>query len=207
VFLADAIMELLQTRWNDADFRVLIELAEAVLEHFQDQTRGGFYFTSHDHEDLIQRPKSMMDESMPSGYGVACLVLIRLGYLLGEDRYLSAAEHALQAAWESIQNTPYAHTSLLDALEEWLYPTQVVVIRGKGDEFIEWQQHCIKGYAPRRLVLAIPDDAQIPHALQLRASRDTTLAYICEGYQCQAPVTEFDKLDELLYKSQPAKAS
>jgi len=202
VFLADALWELLQARWRYADFQWLVELADAVLLHFQDSAHGGFYFTSHDHEPLLQRPKTLMDESLPSGYGVACSVLIRLGHVVGESRYLNAAEQALKAAWNSIQHTPYAHTSLLDALEHWLYPTQVIVIRGDGNELQQWQQHCIEAYAPRRLVLAIPNAAELPESLQVRKPGARTLAYVCEGHQCLAPLTDLAKLDEVLQKTQ-----
>jgi len=198
VFLADALLELLQARWSLKDFEWLHELAEAILTHFEDNARGGFYFTSHDHETLFQRPKSLMDESIPSGYGMACSVLIRLGHLLGEARYLDAAEQGLKAAWDSIQYAPYAHASLLDALEYWLYPTQVIVIRGEGVDLHQWQQHCSDGYAPRRLVLAIPNEAALPQSLQTRRSGQGTLAYVCQGYHCQEPVSDLTKLAVVL---------
>ena len=48
-----------------------IALADRLLEHFEDEGQGGFYFTSDDHEQLIRRPKPVSDDSMPSGNGIA----------------------------------------------------------------------------------------------------------------------------------------
>ena len=50
------------------------------------------------HERLIHRPKPMNDDALPSGNGVGATVLGRLGHLLGETRYLKAAERVLRAA-------------------------------------------------------------------------------------------------------------
>ena len=49
-FLLAALVELMQTRFRVEDFDWARELADALLTHFEDAERGGFFFTSHDHE-------------------------------------------------------------------------------------------------------------------------------------------------------------
>ncbi|HHJ18095.1 MAG TPA: thioredoxin domain-containing protein [Gammaproteobacteria bacterium] len=196
VFLIDAILELLQVRWNSADLDFALQLAEAVLSHFPDPA-GGFFFTADDHESLIQRPKPLGDDALPAGNAIAAKVFARLGHLLGETRYLDAAEQTLKAAWEPIQQGPYGHTGLLLALEEYLYPPEVIIIRG-GTELGEWQGTLARNYAPRRLVFAIPDAVtDLPGQLQQRVARDTGVAYICQGMSCRPPVTELQQLAQL----------
>ena len=131
-FLADALLELLQSRWRSSDLQFAVALVEVLLAQFQDPD-GGFYFTAADHEKLIHRSKSFGDESLPSGNGVAASVLCRLGYLLGEPRYLEAAERTLMAASASLLEHPQSHMSLLNALEDFLASTQIVIIRGAAD--------------------------------------------------------------------------
>ena len=99
-FLIDALLTLLQARWRDSDLHLASTLADALLEHFEDEGQGGFYFTADDHEQLIQRPKPFMDESMPSGNGVAASALLRLGHLTGDLHYLDAADKVLRAGWQ-----------------------------------------------------------------------------------------------------------
>ena len=55
---------------------------------------------------------------MPSGNGVAVRALGRLGHLLGEPRYLDAAERALKAAGALLEQAPSAHSGMLLALAE-----------------------------------------------------------------------------------------
>ena len=191
--LADGLLALLASRWSASDLAFVIALADAMIEHFEDRDNGGFFFTADDHERLIHRPKPMTDDSLPSGNGVAATVLGRLGHLLGEPRYLKAAERVLHAAREGIERIPHAHTALLVALDEFLESPEVVVIRAAPGELEPWRARASAGYAPRRVVMAIPDDAaDLPALLAERAPRDSPVAYVCEGHVCDAPITGFD---------------
>ncbi len=202
VFLIDGILELLQARWRDGDLAFAVELAEVVLAWFQDP-QGGFFFTADDHEPLIQRPKPLADDAMPSGNGIAAKVLGRLGHLLGEPRYLEAAEQTLKAAWSSIENAPYGHTGLLLALEEQLFPVQTIVLRSSADALPDWHQRAGEPYAPRRMVFAIPNDAKgLPGALAQRKPQGQAVAYVCEGTHCSAPITSLAALQQTLEQSE-----
>ncbi len=195
-FLVEALLELLQLRWRDEDLRFATRLADLLLEHFEDAEAGGLYFTADDHEALMQRPKPLADESMPSGNGIAAYALQRLGHLLGETRYLAAAERILRYAWPALREFPQAHVSLLTALEEYLTPPEIVVIRGAAGEIGAWRDAASRPFAPARLVFAIPEDAALPGLLAERAAAPgKTLAYRCVGTHCELPV---DALDELL---------
>ena len=195
-FLLDAILESLQTRWSSEHLAFAIQLADDLLEHFEDTERGGFWFTANDHEDLMHRPRPFADEAMPSGNGIAAYALQRMGFLLGEGRYLAAAERTLVAAWRAISDYPHGHVTLLTALEEYLEEPEIVIIRGGDDEIQRWSRSAAKLYAPRRLVFAIPADAaELPGALADRTAVDgETVAYRCLGSHCELPVTSWEAL-------------
>jgi len=196
VYLADAILELQQVRFSADELVFAQALLEVVLEHFEDGESGGFFFTSDDHEQLIHRSKSFSDDATPSGNGIAAFVLQRMGQLLGEPRYLKAAERTLRAAWKALEQYPHAHTSLLDALEEILNPPQIVILRGEPGTIEDWRRELAKLYSPRRIVLAIPADArELPAALSDKEPRGAAVAYLCRGSVCSAPI---ESLTELL---------
>jgi uncharacterized protein len=188
-FLLHALLELLQTEWRSTDLGVAVQLAELLLQRFEDHADGGFFFTADDHETLMHRSKSFADESLPAGAGIAALCLQQLGSLLGEQRYRSAAERTLQAAFAMLERYPHAHASLLIALGEQLHPTEFIVIRGEPTELGHWRDTLSKGYAPRRLVFAIPCDATgLPEALASKHWPGHTVAYLCRGETCSAPI-------------------
>jgi uncharacterized protein len=195
VFLADAILELATVRFDAAELNFACELLEVVLRDFPDAAAGGFFFTPADHEALISRPKSFGDEALPAGNGVAAVVLQRFGLLLGETRYLEAAERTLRAAWAVLQEYPSGHPSLLQALEELLAPPVIVILRGPEAIIEGWRRQLAAGYAPRRLVLAIGAAATgLPPALAARPALPGGAAYVCRGSQCSAPLVTLPEL-------------
>ncbi len=198
-FLLDGVLELLQARWRADDLQLCRWLADQLLERFEDRERGGFWFTAEGMDPPLYRPKGFADEATPSGNGVAAFALARLGWLLGEARYLDAAERTLRGGWASLARVPQAHTMMLTALEEYLDPPQIVILRGRAEEVSAWSGSLAPLYAPRRLVFAIPEDAPgLPEALASKAARETTVAYVCEGPQCSAPIDELPRLVRLM---------
>ena len=195
-FLLDALLELIQARWSSEHLHFAVALADTLLDHFEDPESGGFFFTANDHEELIHRPKPLADESVPSGNGIAAFALQRLGFLLGETRYLDAAGRTLRAAWRAMDEYPHGHVTLLTALEEYLDHPEIVIIRGDEDEIARWRDAAAKLYAPRRLVFAIGRDEQsLPGALADRAALpDDAVAYRCLGTHCELPVTSWEAL-------------
>ena len=195
-FLLDAVLELLQARWNTEHLEFARQLADLLLEHFEDRDNGGFWFTANDSEQLIHRSKPLADEAVPSGNGIAAFALQRLGFLLGDTRYLDAAEKTLRAGWRAIEEYPHGHVSLLAALEEYLEHPEIIVIRGAADEIGRWRDSAAKVYAPRRLVFAIPgDEPGLPGALADRKPVDgETVAYRCVGTHCEMPVSSWEAL-------------
>jgi len=199
VYLVDAVLELQQLRFASGELEFARQLLEAVLQHFPDREAGGFFFTSADHEALIHRSKVFGDDATPSGNGIAARVLLRMGHLLGEPRYLTAAEQTLRAAWPALVQHPQAHVALLNALEELLHPPEIVILRGAAPAIEGWRRELARLYAPRRLVLAIPADApDLPPALADKTAHAAAVAYVCRGGSCAAPVESLEALTEQL---------
>jgi uncharacterized protein len=197
-FLADGLLELLRYRWRTEDLLFACQLMDVLIERFADP-RGGFFFTADDHETLLHRPKPFADEATPSGNGVAAQVLLTLGHLLGEKRYLDAAKSILLAADEVITEHPQAHGTLLRALRDHLRPPQTIVMRGDPKVLSSWQRYTNAGYNPGRKSYIIPTDAeQLPGLLEKRVATSEAVAYVCQGMQCRAPVSSLEDLAAIL---------
>ena len=185
--LARGLLELLQCRWRDSDLKFARELVEVLLAHFEDP-RGGFFFTADDHERLIHKPKPLADEAVPAGNAVAAQTLVALGHLLGEQRYIAAAERTVRAALSGIERQPEAFATLLGALDSLLAPPELVVVRGTPEELARWRPKLHAGYRPQRFGFAIPNGAELPGLLAERKPRATAVAYVCQGMTCRAPL-------------------
>ncbi|HEY0230636.1 MAG TPA: thioredoxin domain-containing protein [Dokdonella sp.] len=190
-FLLDAVLAMLQLRWRTQDLDWAIALADTLLERFEDRQGGGFYFTAHDAEALPQRPKPFMDESLPAGNGVAARALLTLGHLLGETRYLDAAERTLRAAWPTLVEYPHACCTLLLALDEFLDPRPHVVIRHRGDDVGLWRETLSAANQADIAAYFIPAAAEgLRGVLAAQITTAPVTALLCRGVVCSAPITD-----------------
>jgi hypothetical protein len=199
--LLEALLEMLQADFRPADLAFARQLADDLLARFEDREQGGFHFTAHDHEALIHRPKPAHDNALPAGNGVAARALARLGRLLGEARYLEAAERSLALFWPQMQRQAGGMATQLLALQEVLAPAGAVILRGPETGVADWSRRLARLPALRGLaglVLPIPGEAgQLPEALDKPLGPEVN-AWVCRGVSCLAPVSDFDELRGVL---------
>ena len=203
-FLLDAIMELLQSRWNTVHLNFAVQIADHLINNFFDEKDGGFYFTANDHEKLIFRPKPMYDDALPSGNGVAAFALQRLGFLTGDEKYLSASKRTLENSFELLTKTPQGHLTLINTLEEYFDHPEIIIITGEVSEISKWKESTNKIYSPKRMIIAIPsDDKDLPSALDnKKCINKKTTAYVCKGSKCSKPIDRFEDLLELISENE-----
>ncbi len=198
-YVLDALLELMQAEFRAQDLDFARALADRLLAQFEDRTGGGFYFTSHDHELLIHRAKPVYDNATPSGNGIAAVALQRLGHVLGEIRYLDAAERALRHLYAELEQQPSACASLAVALEEYLAPPTVVVLRGAAPEMQAWSRRLSERFRPGVMIFAIPSGLTgLPPTLDRATSADGVNAWVCRGVSCLPPVTTLADLEHCL---------
>ena len=197
-FIISGLIELLQSKWESKWLTWSQQLADVLIEQFEDKNHGGFYFTSHDHEQLIQRSKVFSDDAIPAGNGIAAESLLVLGYLLAEPRYIEAAERCLKAAWSSINQAAISHCSLLEALDLHLDPPRIIILRGAAAELEDWQHEATGAFMPHCFIFAIPEDDALPPSLAEKTMSDHIQAYVCEGPHCAPPIDSKDAWNNLL---------
>ena len=204
-FLLDALIELMQCDLREEDLLFARELADVLVERFEDREAGGFYFVSHDHEKLIHRAKPGQDGATPSGNGIAALALQRLGHVVGEPRYLDAAERTLKLFYPALARQPSGFVSLATALDEHLQPPTLVILRGERDTVAAWQRALGRVYRPATLVIGVPLPAPgemsgLPAVLDKPAAADGAAvnAWVCRGVRCLPPIADAVELERVL---------
>jgi uncharacterized protein YyaL (SSP411 family) len=197
-FLLHGLLELLQNQWHDELYSWALQLADKLLSDFEDSTYGGFFFTSHHHETLIQRLKVFSDDAIPAGNAIAAMALNRLGYLAGVQAYIDAAGRCLKSAWTSMTRAPISHSALLNALREYLTPPNIVIIRCTEKDAASWTALTQEYYSPFTLIYNIPADMTPHPSLAEKAAGNTSRAYPCQGTQCSPPIESTAELDTYL---------
>lgn len=185
-FLIDAILAFLRCRWDEKWLFMAIQLADQLLAAFLDKQRGGFFFTAHDHERLIQRGKYFTDDALPSGNAIAAHVLYRLGHLVGESRYMEAAELTLKAAWPALEQHSMGHSALLGALYEHISPGRITILFGSKAATEPWREKYRMQQNPFDDFFSLPACISgLPGTLGHYNISKSPVAYICQGGKCR----------------------
>ena len=196
-FLLEALLTLysatLEQRWFDA----AREIADALIERFADTERGGFFTTSHDHEQLVARRKDLTDHPIPSGNSSAALGLLRLATLTGDGSYGQPAVTVLRLFARPAAQHPDAFGHLLQAIDFHLAPVREVALvspangAGSSERVAPLADVVHSGFRPHMVVAGGPEGTEEPELMrQKQAVEGQPAAYVCENFACKAPVTD-----------------
>ncbi len=180
--LTDAFVRLAeatgQARWIDA----ARSTADALLERFWDEDRGGLFTTGNDAERLVARNKDLMDNATPSANSLAAVALLRLAALTGEGRYREHAEQILRLTGSLAAQHPTAFGHLLAAVDLAVHGIDEVVVAGERPDLVE----VVHGRFLPGAVLAWGERYKSP----LWEARDDGRAYVCRNYACRLPAED-----------------
>lgn len=121
VFFIQGLLEMHEAtedaRWLEQAER----FAQTLLNDFEDQDGGGFFFTTASHDDLVYRSRHLSGGgNMPNPNGVAAQVLILLAQQTGRQIYQDAAERTLTSLSGMMATQPHSSEDLLVATSQYL---------------------------------------------------------------------------------------
>ncbi len=198
-FFVQALLDLYETGFRVSDIELAIKLTDKIIELFEDRQGGGFYGTAEGDSGLVMRMKDDYDGAEPSGNSIALMNLLRLSH--------TAAERTLNGLASRIAHQPVAVPQMLVALNYYLSPKRQVVLAGRHDHESTraFLRKIRSRFAPNSATFLIESDETrerlaklIPATAEMKQINGMTTAYVCENYTCQLPVTDIDKLAELL---------
>jgi len=196
-FLLAALLELLQTRFRPADYAWARQLADVLLDAFEDRPAGGFFFTSHDHERLFHRTKPGHDNATPSGNGVAAGALIALGHLCAQTRYVDAGERAVRLFAPALTRSPGGFASLVAALEAARAPPTTVLLVGDRGTCAAWQRALERTLRPVVRIFNVAGIALAPELVKgpVPGNGAVAWAWMCRGTQCLPPLRDLREIE------------
>ena len=177
-------------------------LAHEMVDRYQDSS-GGFFDTSADHELLLIRPKDLQDNATPSGNALAAMALLQLSAYTGNARWHDLADQMLNQILPSASRYPTAFAQWLNAIDFSFGPvTEVAILGNIHDEQTSQLQDFLWSQFRPRMVAAIspfpipPDAPALLHGRTLLNNQTT--AYVCQNHTCKYPVTTVADLQEQL---------
>ena len=182
----DAFIRLAEATGQQRWISEAIDVADRMLELFWDDADGGLFTTGHDGEQLVSRAKDLLDNATPSANSLAAVALLRLAALTGSDHYRQRAESIVALLAGIAAQHPTALGHLLGAVDLIANGIQEIVIVGDAPELVD-------AVHERHLPGAVLAWGE-PYDSPLWDGRRDGLAYVCEHFTCQAPVSDVKAL-------------
>lgn len=111
-----ALLNLYEATKDRKWLREAQSLTTVMRKHHEDKKNGGFYFASHDSDDLFARAKDQFDGAVPSGNSLAARNLTRLWILTGDKDYRRSADRTFRAFAFNLKNSPSSLTTMVHGI-------------------------------------------------------------------------------------------
>ena len=195
-FVADGLLALYEATFDQRWLDESISLADRMIELFWDDAVGGFYDTSAEHDQLVVRPRDVLDNAQPCGGSVATDVLLKLAVITGNEDYRVKAATPLRTLRELMGRAPAGTGHWIATLDFYVSsPKEVVIIGPRDDSATTALMQIVNGgFFPNKVLVGADsaDDAG-KYGLPLLEARGMVdgkpTAYVCQNYACQLPVT------------------
>jgi hypothetical protein len=200
----EALLDLYEATFEPDYFQQALRLQETFDRDFADP-RGGYFLSAGTHDGLIVRPRESYDGATPSSNSVAAMNLLRLGAFTGDERYEKRADALFEAFGELLERAGSAFPRLLCALDFRASGPREIALAGEPGrpDFEALRSAVFASPDPNRVVAHVESAAAVPALAPLtraRTMRDgKAAAYVCERFACQAPVTDPEALEALLF--------
>nr|WP_320160919.1 thioredoxin domain-containing protein [uncultured Methanoregula sp.] len=209
VFVIRALLELYLSDFNLSRLSEAIRLQHYFQDHFRDEDNGGYFSTADNAERLLVRKKEIYDGVVPSSNSLALGNLAILSLLTGDPQYEKQASDLARSFAGAVSRMPSAYTAFLSSLDLFVNPSTLVAVAGAGPgNTLPAMIEDLRGhYLPSVFVIwwkaGDPDSVRaredlMPFTRDLVAVSEKPTAYACSGHRCSLPVTDTEKLLELL---------
>jgi hypothetical protein len=177
---------------------------QATLEAHHATEAGGYYLTADDAEGLILRPEATADDAVTNPQALIARNLVRLAALTGNDGYRARADRLFDALLPRAAPNLYSHAGLLNALDSRLRAPEIVVI-GAGEAADALADTARRLPRVDITLQRVEDPAALPEDHPARAKASSlpaegagVAAFVCAGGVCSLPVTESNRLAEVV---------
>lgn len=176
-------------------------ICEKMCLHFFDESSGGFYLYADDGEQLINRPKEVFDNAMPSGNSVAAYVLKRLASLTAEEKWRRLLEQQLCFLTSQAKIYPTGFSFTMIAIMRELYPQEnLICVTAESDIQEKIIDYLVKkNKTDLDVMLITPENKQelakiAPFTEAYTLPEQGTVYYVCHHGACKSSVDELDKV-------------
>jgi uncharacterized protein YyaL (SSP411 family) len=178
----DAFIALYEVTFDEQWLYTANKLADQAIAHYYDKSKGVFFFTADDDEQLIARKSEIMDNVIPASNSVMANNLKKLGLLFDNEQYLEISAQLLRNVVPQIAKYGSSYSNWCMLLLDEVFGVSEIAIT--GDKAEQFRIGIEKNYIPNKIILG-GKKGSLPLLLDKFAA--TTRIFICKDKTCGLP--------------------
>jgi uncharacterized protein YyaL (SSP411 family) len=191
--IIDGLIALYEVTFNEHWLLQAKNLADTAIAHYYDETKGIFFFTADDDEQLIARKSEIMDGVIPASNSVMARVLKKLGLLFDNESYVEVSAQLLRNVMPQLAKYGSAYSNWVMLLLDEVFGINEIAITGTEAE--AFRKAMENNYIPNKIMLG-GNAGSLP-LLQDKFGASTQI-FICKDKTCGLPANNpADALNEV----------
>ncbi len=201
--MSHAAIALAETSKTVEEAEKYIEDARAFirqLDNLHGQENGSYSFASNS-EHLLVHLHDPFDEAVPNHHGVLAETFSRIWLLTGEDEYRDRADKIFSYFAETITNNPFACASLLNGFDTRTRGQLALIVADDWRDALELRQTVQRNTDAATVYFTCESNIRFsPHhpAFEKKMIKSKPTLYICREGLCLTPITELEKVSDIL---------
>ncbi len=184
VFMMEALVEMYRSNFKEEYLLEAKQLMDRVLEHYYDETSGGFFYTGKDQQQPVLKTKEVTDNVIPSANSAMANMLFSLGHYFQKDEWIRLSlELCFKMKEQAEKYAPY-YSNWGNCMLSHIYGGTEVIITGTPDHENLRQLYQIPGII---LMFKENEKTDLPLLYDKPLSVKMQI-YICKNKTCGLPV-------------------
>ena len=186
-----------------ADQKYLLEakkLTQYVIDHFENEESGFFFYTHQQQKDIITRKVEFYDGAVPSGNSIMAENLFYLSVVFEKNDWQLKAQKISFALAETVVKYPTSFAVCASVILKQVIGINEIVITGKNIH--QTKKDLLKSYIPNKVFQSTDTEVQGFPLLKDKNFNDISKIYLCKDYSCLKPVDTIMELKLLLKKAE-----
>jgi len=203
-FLIQGLLDAYEALFNVDYLEWAYKLSEYTNSKFWDDDKFGYFYTSSDQEELIERLKDEHDASLPSGSAIMMINHLRFYSITESTDFLDITEKILKKYGKRMVSNPYGYASYLLGVDFYTQkPKEIVLVLPQDSNADKYLDTIYKTYLPNKVVLTLREgESTATLSASLLQGKDPIngeiTAYVCHNFACSPPVFTTVELQKLL---------
>jgi len=200
-YFVNALLDVFEIEPEKKYLELALKLGHHLINHFWDSNTNSFFMTSDNHENLIIRPKSNYDLSLPSGNSVSAFIMLRLFHLSQNQNFLEISTKIMESQAQVAAENPFGFGYLLNTIFYYIEkPLEIMIINTENSELCN---SILTNYLPNSFIITMQSSSQLNTLSEYsifagKTFEDKSVVFICKDFACSLPLYTLDEINSHL---------